>query len=129
MARCYQLTEEQSRAWDEGGWLSIELEEEVIEWADRHHVREPVIVVTRTHTIAFALTAHGVRAEPPWGGTVRPFPRGVADVPNGRQLSRLSRQGGPPSPYHGLRVPGLYRLRRTVPEAGAVWPVRRAVSR
>jgi hypothetical protein len=62
MARCYQLTVEQSRAWDEGGWLSLELEDEVIEWTDRFNVREPVIVVTSDHRIAFALTEQGVRA-------------------------------------------------------------------
>ncbi len=62
MARLYQLTEDQSHAWDEGGWLSVELEDDVIEWADRHNVREPVVVVLSDHRIAFALTAQGVRA-------------------------------------------------------------------
>jgi hypothetical protein len=62
MARCYQLTAEQSRAWDEGGWLSLELEDDVIEWAQRYNVYEPVIVVTHDHRMAFALTEKGVRA-------------------------------------------------------------------
>ena len=62
MARLFQLTTEQSRDWDEGGWLSLELEDDVIEWADRYNVREPVVVVTSDHRIAFALTEKGVRA-------------------------------------------------------------------
>ena len=62
MARCYQFTDEQSRAWDEGGWLSVELEDHVIEWAQRYNVYEPVVVVTSDHRIAFALTEQGVRA-------------------------------------------------------------------
>jgi len=62
MARLYQLSKEQSRWWDEGGWLSVELEDDVIEWADRYNVREPVVVVLSDHRIAFALTEKGVRA-------------------------------------------------------------------
>ena len=62
MARLYQLTAAQSRAWDEGGWLSLELEDDVIEWADQYNVREPVVVVTHDHRIAFALTERGERA-------------------------------------------------------------------
>jgi hypothetical protein len=62
MARCYQRTAEQSRAWDEGGWLSLELEEDVLEWAQRHNVSESVIVLTSDHRVAFALTEQGVRA-------------------------------------------------------------------
>jgi hypothetical protein len=34
----------------------------VIEWALRFNVREPIIVVTTDHTIAFTLTAQHVRA-------------------------------------------------------------------
>ena len=62
MARLYQLSDEQSRSWEEGGWLSVELEDDVIEWADRYNVREPVVVVLSDHRIAFALTEKGVRA-------------------------------------------------------------------
>jgi hypothetical protein len=62
MARCYQLTVAESRQWDEGGWLSVELEDTVIEWTQRYNIYEPVIVVTSDHKIAFALTEKGHRA-------------------------------------------------------------------
>jgi hypothetical protein len=62
MARLYQLTDDQSRAWDVSGWLSVELADDVIEWAQRYNLYEPVVVVTSDHRIAFALTARGGRA-------------------------------------------------------------------
>ena len=62
MAKCYQMTPAQTADWDQGGWLSLELEDTVIEWADRHAPHQEVIAVTSDHKIAFALTAQGVRA-------------------------------------------------------------------
>ena len=63
MARCYQLSPDQSRTWDEDGpWPSIALEEDIIDWAYRHNIREPIIVITAQKQIAFALTAQGWRA-------------------------------------------------------------------
>jgi hypothetical protein len=61
-ARCYQFTREESRAWDQGGWLSLELEDDAVEWTQKWNIHEPVIVVTHDHRIAFALTEKGVRA-------------------------------------------------------------------
>jgi hypothetical protein len=61
MARCYQLTETQSRDWQEGSWPSIALEDEVFEWAVRFAPHENVVVVTSDHQIAFFLTAEGWR--------------------------------------------------------------------
>jgi hypothetical protein len=62
MARCLELTSEQSRTWDQGGWLSLEIEDEVIDLAARNHWYEPVIVVTADKRIAFALGHDGRRA-------------------------------------------------------------------
>jgi hypothetical protein len=63
MARCYELSAEQSRLWTEGdAWASWRLEEDVLDWADANNVREPIIVVTETKQIAFAITEKGVRA-------------------------------------------------------------------
>ena len=55
MARCYQLTPEQSAQWDEGSWPSIALEDDVFEFCYLYNIREPVVVVTDDHRIAFAL--------------------------------------------------------------------------
>ena len=62
MARCYQLTEAQSRDWEEGSWPSLALEQEVLDWAWANNVYELIIVVTSTHQIAFALTEQQTRA-------------------------------------------------------------------
>jgi len=62
MARCYQLSPEQSRDWNEGSWPSIALEDTIYEWCYAQNIKEPVVVMTHDHQIAFALTAQGVRA-------------------------------------------------------------------
>jgi hypothetical protein len=62
MARCFQLTPEQSEQWREGSWPSIELENDVFDWAYRHNIREEIIVVTSDKKIAFAMTADQRRA-------------------------------------------------------------------
>ena len=62
MARCYQLTAEQSQQWEEGSWPSIQLEDEILHWAYRINIYEPIIVVTSDKQIAFALTADQRRA-------------------------------------------------------------------
>ena len=63
MAKCYQFSTEQTRLWNEGdGWTTWRLEEDVLDWTMQFNIREPVVVVTSDHKIAFALTAQGVRA-------------------------------------------------------------------
>ena len=59
MARCYQLTPVQSQQWNEGGWLSLEIQDDIVEWAERYAPHQPMVVVTHDHKICFALTAHG----------------------------------------------------------------------
>jgi len=62
MARCFQLSPEQSQQWQEGSWPSLALEDDVFEWAYRLNIREPVIVVPSDKQIAFAMTADQRRA-------------------------------------------------------------------
>jgi hypothetical protein len=62
MARCYQLTEAQSQAYDADPWRSIAIERDVMDWQYRHNIREEVVVITPQHAIAFALTWQGERA-------------------------------------------------------------------
>jgi hypothetical protein len=56
MARCIELTPAQSREWDEGGWLSLRIQDDILDLAERQHWYEPVIVITAEKKIAFALT-------------------------------------------------------------------------
>jgi hypothetical protein len=62
MARCYTLSEAQSRAWEEGSWPSIAVEHDVMEWAVWVAAHESVVVVTNEFQIAFVLSALGGRA-------------------------------------------------------------------
>ena len=62
MARGYELSPEDSARWHEGGWLSLEIEDDVIDLAERNHWYEPVIVIMSDKRIAFALTHDGRRA-------------------------------------------------------------------
>jgi hypothetical protein len=55
MARCYQLTPEESQDWEEGSWPSLAVEDAIFEWATRFNVNEPIIVVTDLGAIAFAV--------------------------------------------------------------------------
>ena len=50
------LTNEQSRAWDEGGWLSLELQETVLEDVERAHIVESVAVLHPDGRVAFGIT-------------------------------------------------------------------------
>jgi hypothetical protein len=62
MARCYTLSTTQTRLWLDGdGWDAWRIEEDVIDWTIRYRIKEPVVVVTSTHRIAFAVTAQGER--------------------------------------------------------------------
>jgi hypothetical protein len=63
MARCIELTPEQSREWTEGGgWLSLAIEDDIIDLVERNHWYEPIVVITSDKKIAFALTHEGRRA-------------------------------------------------------------------
>jgi hypothetical protein len=52
----YQLTLEQLQQWDEGGWLSLEIQEDVIEDLDHHHITEAVVVQLADGRTAFAVS-------------------------------------------------------------------------
>jgi len=63
MARCYELSVEQSRLWTEGdAWASWRIEEDILDWIDTNNVHEPVVVILDTKQLAFAITAQGTRA-------------------------------------------------------------------
>ena len=63
MAKCYVLSVEQAQRWESGGFEAWHVEDDVVEFADAHNWREPVVVILPlTNKIAFALTAQGVRA-------------------------------------------------------------------
>ena len=51
------LTAEQSTRWNEGGWLSLEIEETILEDLDRQRVREVVVVLLADGRTAFAVSA------------------------------------------------------------------------
>jgi hypothetical protein len=55
------LSPDQSTRWNEGGWLSYEVEETILEDLDRQHVRELVVVLLDDGRTAFAVTAGEVR--------------------------------------------------------------------
>jgi hypothetical protein len=48
-----RLTPEQSQQWDEDGWLSLELQETILEDIERRDILEPVAVVLATGAVAF----------------------------------------------------------------------------
>jgi len=63
MARCYQLSPTQSRDWESGdGWAALRLEEDVMEWAIRGNIKEPIVVITQTNKLAFDLPADRERS-------------------------------------------------------------------
>ena len=62
MARCYTMSERESRDWNEGGWLSLEVQEDIIEYAQKRRWYEPVVVTTHDHRLAFALTPEQIRS-------------------------------------------------------------------
>ena len=47
------LSPEQSKQWDEGGWLSLELQETILEDIERQGITEVVAVVLATGVVAF----------------------------------------------------------------------------
>jgi hypothetical protein len=61
MARCIELTEQQSRDWDEGGWLSLRIQDDILDQVERLRWHEPVVVITSDKQIAFALGHDGRR--------------------------------------------------------------------
>jgi hypothetical protein len=50
------LSAEQSQSWDMGGWLSLELQETLLEDIERAEIQEAVIVRTAEGQLAFSLT-------------------------------------------------------------------------
>ena len=52
----YQLSLEQSQQWNEGGWLSLEIQETIVEDLEYHHITEAVIVQLADGRTAFAVT-------------------------------------------------------------------------
>jgi len=47
------LSPAQSQQWEEGGWLSLEIQETVLEDIERRDIVEPVAVVLATGVVAF----------------------------------------------------------------------------
>ena len=47
------LSPEDSQRWDEGGWLSLELQETILEDIERQGITEVVAVVLATGVVAF----------------------------------------------------------------------------
>jgi hypothetical protein len=54
------LTPEQSQQWDEGGWLSLEVQETMLEDIERRHITEAVVVVHASGSVCFWVTPDGV---------------------------------------------------------------------
>jgi hypothetical protein len=54
------LTPEDSARWEQGGWLSLEIQETILEDIERQHIQEPVAVVLADGTVAFWVTEPGV---------------------------------------------------------------------
>jgi hypothetical protein len=51
------LTPQQSQQWDAGGWLSLEIQETVLEDIERQGITEVVAVVLSTGVVAFWVSA------------------------------------------------------------------------
>ena len=47
------LSPAQSQQWEEGGWLSLEIQETVLEDIERRDIMQPVAVVLATGVVAF----------------------------------------------------------------------------
>jgi len=55
------LSHAQSQEWDQGGWLSLEIQEDLVEDIQRQHITEEVVVQTETGVLCFALTPQKIR--------------------------------------------------------------------
>ncbi len=47
------LSPAQSQQWEEGGWLSLDIQETILEDIERRDILEPVAVVLATGAVAF----------------------------------------------------------------------------
>lgn len=52
----YHLSAEQTQSWDQGGWLSLEIQETILEDVERVGIEEAVVVRTAEGQLAFSLT-------------------------------------------------------------------------
>ena len=57
MPHTMTLSPEQSQQWDQGGWLSLEIQETVLEDIERQGITEVVQVVLSTGVVAFWVSA------------------------------------------------------------------------
>ncbi len=57
----YQLSSTQSDLWKEGWWSAWRIEEDVLADLDRQRIDAPVVVTFDDGTVAFGVTAQGVR--------------------------------------------------------------------
>jgi hypothetical protein len=51
------LSAEQTQAWNEGGWISLEIQETILEDIEHQGIREPVAVVGADGVTLFWVTA------------------------------------------------------------------------
>jgi hypothetical protein len=54
------LTPEQSQQWEEGGWLSLEIQETILEDIERQGITNVVAVVLSTGVVAFWVSAQRI---------------------------------------------------------------------
>lgn len=57
MKHTIQLDHEQSAAWDQGGWLSLEIQETILEDIERKRLRGTVTVLSAEERVLFAVCA------------------------------------------------------------------------
>jgi hypothetical protein len=55
-----RLSAHDSAAWESGGWLSLEIQESIIEDLDRQNITESVVVTLDTGEVLFAITQGGI---------------------------------------------------------------------
>jgi len=55
-----RLSVHDSAAWESGGWLSLEIQESIIEDLDRQNITESVVVTLDTGEVLFAITQGGI---------------------------------------------------------------------
>ena len=54
------LTPEQSQQWDEGGWLSLEIQETILEDIEQQGITDVVAAVLATGVVAFWVSAQRI---------------------------------------------------------------------